>query len=417
MQVITPDTLRVVKDDYLRDAGTRLAPLTLRNRALTLRRLAEYCDGAVEVDAAALNAFIQQHPGAAATRIDAYKRLRTFWLWGVEREMLPDLFAFVRRPGPARRSGRKPWTHKIEQMIADYPNSPLAPIGAEWLMTRRHRLANSTMDAYSLSLRKLMERCPDAMPTATELSITVWDNSLSLSSKSAIYRALKTFWRWGVQNKSLPDIWVADDIGQPNPRVIPRALSDAEIDLLLDTLADGSEEEAMISTILDTGVRVGELASLTRSSIRQRTLDVRGKIGDRSVPVSPHIRQMLWDLSGADGVIWRSRVTQRPLSIAGVQYRITRALRAADFDPPKAGPHMLRHTFALNYILGGGDVFSLQAILGHTTVNTTMIYVHMGATQSGDQHERYSPMANRLKKPEPEKLWLPPSAREGAPIC
>ena len=78
---------------------------------------------------------------------------------------------------------------------------------------------------------------------------------------------------------------------------------------------------------------------------------------------------------------------------SGVSLAVRRLLRKADIKPPKAGPHTLRHTFALRFIMAGGDVFSLQRIMGHQSVETTMIYVYMSDSLLAAQHSRYSPMA------------------------
>lgn len=69
-------------------------------------------------------------------------------------------------------------------------------------------------------------------------------------------------------------------------------------------------------------------------------------------------------------------------------------MKKAGFKPPKIGPHMLRHTFGLNYILKGGDAFSLKRIMGHQDIATTMIYVNMSTELVAQQHRKFSPMAD-----------------------
>ena len=54
--------------------------------------------------------------------------------------------------------------------------------------------------------------------------------------------------------------------------------------------------------------------------------------------------------------------------------------------------HLLRHTFAVNDLLNGGDVFSLQQILGHTTLDMVRKYVTLGNSQVMTQHKRFSPV-------------------------
>jgi integrase len=55
-------------------------------------------------------------------------------------------------------------------------------------------------------------------------------------------------------------------------------------------------------------------------------------------------------------------------------------------------PHLLRHTFATNYLIAGGDVFTLQQILGHTTLEMTRRYVTLASTHVSLQHRKFSPM-------------------------
>ena len=59
---------------------------------------------------------------------------------------------------------------------------------------------------------------------------------------------------------------------------------------------------------------------------------------------------------------------------------------------PKLHPHLLRHTFATRFLMAGGDVFSLQAMLGHTTLEMTRRYVTLANSYVAIQHRRFSPM-------------------------
>jgi len=54
--------------------------------------------------------------------------------------------------------------------------------------------------------------------------------------------------------------------------------------------------------------------------------------------------------------------------------------------------HLWRHTFAINYLLNGGDIYSLKEILGHTTLEMVNHYLHFTSAQVTAQHRKYSPM-------------------------
>jgi integrase/recombinase XerD len=65
---------------------------------------------------------------------------------------------------------------------------------------------------------------------------------------------------------------------------------------------------------------------------------------------------------------------------------------AAGIQGVRVPPHTLRHTFATQYILNGGDAFSLQQILGHSTLEMVMIYVRLANRDVALQHKKYSPV-------------------------
>lgn len=70
-------------------------------------------------------------------------------------------------------------------------------------------------------------------------------------------------------------------------------------------------------------------------------------------------------------------------------------MKNAGFMPPKICPLTLRHTFGVQYIIKGGDAFSLQRIMGHRGIETTMIYVNMSTELVAQQHRKFSPMAEK----------------------
>jgi integrase/recombinase XerD len=60
----------------------------------------------------------------------------------------------------------------------------------------------------------------------------------------------------------------------------------------------------------------------------------------------------------------------------------------------KLHPHACRHTFAVRYLVHGGDAFSLQKILGHTSLEMTRKYVNLASEDVKEEHRCFSPMDN-----------------------
>lgn len=80
------------------------------------------------------------------------------------------------------------------------------------------------------------------------------------------------------------------------------------------------------------------------------------------------------------------------------QGQITRYGRLAGIQGVRVSPHTFRHTFAKNWIVNGGDVFSLQKMLGHTTMEMVRRYVNLASEDVSRAHRSYSPADHMLGK-------------------
>jgi integrase/recombinase XerD len=83
-----------------------------------------------------------------------------------------------------------------------------------------------------------------------------------------------------------------------------------------------------------------------------------------------------------------------PLTRNGVQQMLRRCGREAGVTGVRCSPHTLRHTFAKTYLINGGDIFSLQRILGHSSLASVRAYLNLFATDLKKQHQRFSPVDN-----------------------
>mgnify|MGYP001603328615 CR=1 FL=1 len=162
----------------------------------------------------------------------------------------------------------------------------------------------------------------------------------------------------------------------------------------------GFRNWTMMLLMLDTGLRLGEVLGLRRDRIdwQASRLTVLGK-GDkeRAVPFGGAVKKALWDYAQ-----WRGDVAGQDIFFLDqfggqicprhFQIRLKRYGKAANIEGVRVSPHTLRHTFATQYILNGGDAFSLQAMLGHSTLEMVKIYVRLANRDVALQHQRYSPI-------------------------
>ena len=152
---------------------------------------------------------------------------------------------------------------------------------------------------------------------------------------------------------------------------------------------------AMILVLLDCGVRVGELARLTFADLRLdvgeihiRPFETGKKSQERYIPLGRRTRKALWlYLSSLESPDPRHRLFGlQPNSIRQLLFRV-----AAAAQVPGCHPHRFRHTFAIEYLRNGGDVFTLQRILGHSTLDMVNYYLKLVQTDLTEAHKRASP--------------------------
>ena len=255
---------------------------------------------------------------------------------------------------------------------------------------RSKRLSGVTIDTYQWAFGKMERMYPGELPqTSSDIQqVFIANSALSSSSLQTIWARLRIFWSWAESEGICANVMK----GVPAPVMkhkLPRILRAGDIRLLLGSV-EAERDYAILAALLDTGMRIGELASMARASVSAEGVLVSGKTGDRMVPMSPDVMKLVKS-QGDERGLWvglRGRLTDW-----GLQQIVRRNMRKAGFEPPKIGPHTLRHTFGIHYILKGGDVFSLQRIMGHRRLATTMIYVDMSTELVAQQHRKFSPMA------------------------
>jgi integrase/recombinase XerD len=148
-------------------------------------------------------------------------------------------------------------------------------------------------------------------------------------------------------------------------------------------------DKVLILLLVDTGIRIGEALNMTFGDIQDTFILVNGKTGEREVPISPDVRELLLNL-GQRGHIFKG--TKGPLQQSGAYRVVKKTFQLAGIPAKKWGAHTLRHTFGRQYIMAGGDLVSLQRIMGHANISTTRIYAELDLRDITIQHHKFSPI-------------------------
>ena len=186
-------------------------------------------------------------------------------------------------------------------------------------------------------------------------------------------------------------------------------LTDAELRQLLACFDTGSplgaRNYAICALMLDSGLRLNEVVTLPISGVHvidgYAVVDGKGS-KQRVVPLGQASRQALSRYLGklpAAGPRLFVKVDGAPLKQSTVK-QLFRDLKVRA-GIPRLHPHLLRHSFATRYLQNGGDIYSLQQILGHTSLEMVRRYVHLASSRTVEAFPRFSPLDN-LENPRQE---------------
>jgi site-specific recombinase XerD len=160
--------------------------------------------------------------------------------------------------------------------------------------------------------------------------------------------------------------------------------------------------KALLTLLLDTGLRIDEALSLETRNINwdSLVLTVVGKGNrERVIPFSPQCRKALWRLHEATKDGTTSKLLFRTRSGLKVSYRnafrdIKTFCSGCKVEGPHVHPHAFRHYFAVSFLRAGGDIYRLSRILGHSNITTTTIYLRsINVDQLRESHAVCSPLA------------------------
>ncbi|HUG60975.1 MAG TPA: tyrosine recombinase XerC, partial [Methylomirabilota bacterium] len=199
-----------------------------------------------------------------------------------------------------------------------------------------------------------------------------------------------------MERQGLVDSTAANAIRTPKtPRRLPKPLSVGDALQVVDGGSQFAEEPwiaardaAVLSLLYGSGLRISEALGLRRGEappLEGGTLRVTGKGGrTRLVPVLPVVAEAVASYVGLcpyrldpDGPLFVG-AKGGALNPRLIQLAMQR-LRGAFGLPPSATPHALRHSFATHLLSGGGDLRTIQELLGHASLGTTQMYTAVDA--------------------------------------
>lgn len=235
------------------------------------------------------------------------------------------------------------------------------------------------------------------------------DLGISPRSQARIISGIKSFFRFlKLENRidSNPTLLLE------SPRVgrkLPEVLSIEEIDEMISCIDlstnEGQRNRAIIETLYGCGLRVSELVNLEINKIflDEEYIVITGKGNkERVVPISPvaihEIKLYLDDRRhldikpGEENILFLNRRGRR-LTRVMIFYIIKQLAELADIRK-EISPHTLRHSFATHLLEGGANLRAIQQMLGHESISTTEVYIHIDRTRLREEILTYHPRNN-----------------------
>ena len=235
------------------------------------------------------------------------------------------------------------------------------------------------------------------------------DLGISPRSRARIVSGLKSFFGFLTLENDIP---VDPTLPLETPRIIqkmPDVLSLEEIDAIVDAIdlstSEGRRNRAIIETLYSCGLRVSELCQLrlTQLHLDDGFLIVHGKGNkERLVPMSDssveYIRNYILEdrrspKPGHEDIVFINRLGT---SMSRVMiFKILKFLTQMAGIKKSVSPHTLRHSFATHLLEGGANLRTIQLMLGHESIATTEVYLHVDTSRLRHEILSYHPRASR----------------------
>lgn len=235
------------------------------------------------------------------------------------------------------------------------------------------------------------------------------EDEIKITTIGIRYRVLRAFFNWA-KDQGVIEKAPTDDIQEPKtPNKFPHVLDEGQVKKLVKATRDrldrwsGIRNRTMVLVLLDVGLRSEEVrtAKLDNLDLDDRSIKVNGKgAKDRKVFFGGEPQKWLNHWTRIRGDIEAEIETNSIfIDLNGNQIKernlgriISRLQKRAGLEDTKVSPHVLRHTAATLAVKNGLDVYSLQQMMGHEQLETSMRYVHMTGKRLKEAIENKSPI-------------------------
>lgn len=281
-------------------------------------------------------------------------------------------------------------------------------------------MSDNTVVGYEQDVNKLItyldENSIDASPAdigEETLQHFIYDSSKKTNprSQARLLSGLRNFFDYlifdGKRKDNPTDLIESPKIG----RKLPDFLSTAEIDAILSVIElstpEGERNKVMLETLYSCGLRVTELITLQISDLffNEGFVRVIGK-GDkqRYVPINEqnirliqlylrHIRTAIPVQKGYEDTVFLNRRGKQ--ITRNMVFMIIKGLAQKAGIRKSISPHTFRHSFATHLLENGADLRAIQQMLGHESITTTEIYMHLDRKFLKDVVEKYHPRKDK----------------------
>ena len=260
-----------------------------------------------------------------------------------------------------------------------------------------------TLINYQRVLSRLIEVCPKLPVTAAHVRQTIMKETWDQSTRFVMYSYLRAFLNeleklYGIPNDACKMVGKVDR-GSPKRRFL--SMKEVKAVYKAATVTTKRPQyhrftlrnQAIVLLMLECGPRLKEIANIRRQDVTDGWVCLNGKTGAHWVPVSRELTDRTKALGQGD-VIWVNYLGN-PMSHRDIDYLVSGLQEKAGITGKRLGVHLMRHSFATNYLLEGGGVVFLQRIMGHTSIATTMRYVKLAGVDVKLDQSRTS-LARRL---------------------